>query len=232
MVLACGGLDSSSSALEDATHAEAAAAGWTLPEGASHIYTHDFSLTDLRSTHLRYVLSEQELERLIAEHRQSAQYTELSAWEVPSFWPVFSDFGPQAVPPAWWQPTGSLVFRTKNTGSAIPSGSQVAFDASTLTVFKWVWQREHWTMSASPADEPLVIQLGPELSAQWAELDCEAGQANRQQVGDGQLVFANAPVDQECRLKLRGGAPRAASLPQARQVVCRGDGDQMTCSAR
>ena len=231
LLLACGGLDFSIPALEDATHAEAAAAGWTLPEGASHIYTHDFSLPDLGSTHLRYVLSEASFDGLIADYRQRTQYTELSSWEVPSFWPDFSGFGPEAVPPAWWQPPGSFVFRSTDSGSAIGSGRQVVFDASTRTVYIWQWQREHWTMPETAAAEPLVIQLEDGLNAVDVELRCATGHQLRQRLRSGQAVFADVPVDTDCRVTLRGGEPATAALPAGRKVICRAEGKRMVCSS-
>ena len=151
--LACGSLNFSAPALEDASYARASSAGYTLPEGADHIYTYDYSDLDRRSSYLRYTLPSEAFDRLIEVYRSSDDHIERSSWEIPSSWP---DFGRDEPPVSWWQPTGTVVFQkgaswaSDKDNSTLDSGTLVACDPTTNTVFVWMWQWERWTLPVRP----------------------------------------------------------------------------------
>ena len=147
-VLACGGLSFRVPLVEDVGREEALDAGFAVPPGAAHIHGSRFSDLDRSTAHVRFVLPADALPTLIASYRENPAYTEHEHWKVPATWP---DFGDRAVPPSWWQPTGSVVFRTSQpadldgSGSDMGRGEQVAVDVATRTVFRWEWEWQWWT---------------------------------------------------------------------------------------
>lgn len=235
LLLACGGLDFSTPGLEGASHAEASAAGYSLPETATDIYAHDFSSIDARSTLLHYTLSEDGFAAEVALHRDRTDLTEHQVWRVPSSWPDYSGFGEAAEPPVWWHPAGDIVFEesqsaTENEGSSLGSGSLRSFHAETRTVSIWMWQWEWWEADPEPAAEPVVVAVDEDLNAASAVLKCANGFRQHEDIKAGQVTFKGVPRQEECRLQVLGESPRSALLPSGRHATCRAAGNTMTCS--
>ena len=148
--LACG-LDFSAPSLKDVTLVEANDAGYTLPAGATHIYVHDFSSIDVRSTRFRFNLPQDQLDDLIAQHQSSPQYTtHIPTQPPPASWPDFHNFGDDAVAPDWWMPTGDVAFRRSTSadlsagGTDMGSGSLILLDSESLAVHQWKWEWQWW----------------------------------------------------------------------------------------
>lgn len=227
--LACGGLDFSAPSLEDATHAEATAAGYQIPDGAVHVYVHDFGVPDARSTYFRYTLPESAFEAQRAEARTSGRYTEHDAWSVPESWPDYSGFGADAAVPGWWTPTGGVVLRRSTSahlgegGSNLGSGAQVAFDADTHTVYLWQWQWEWWTDPTAGERGELTIALDGTLPHPVVEVICAPAYRNRAKVVGGTATLKGVPLPIDCALRLRGGQPVDTDIPLK-------DGSMFSCS--
>ena len=147
-LLACGGLTFRIPAVDDVDREEALDAGFAVPPGAVHIHGSRFSDLDRSFAYVRFTLPADAMAPLVASYRANAAYTEHASWDVPSDWP---DFGDHDVPPPWWQPTGSVVFRTSQPadldgdGSDIGRGALVSVDVETYTVFRWEWEWQWWT---------------------------------------------------------------------------------------
>lgn len=232
-LLACIGIELSSPSLEDASYAEAAAAGYTLPAEAEHISVHDFGSMDVRSTHFRYTLPESVFEALLEESRADGRYTEHREWSVPPSWPDYSIFGEDAAVPAWWQPSGEVVFRRSESavlegpGSDMGTGAQMAFDERTHTVFLWQWQWQWWRHS--PIGDPLMVEIDDGLMVSAVEVRCAGGYRKRGAVSGGQAVFRDIPELGDCHLTLRGGSPYSVPLEGRRQLRCAASSDGVQC---
>jgi len=147
-LLACGGLKFSVPDIEDVGREQALDAGYDVPPGAEHIYGSWLEDLDRSATYVRFILPPEAVEPLVESYRANALYTEHSSWDVPRSWP---DFDRHEAPLSWWQPTGTVAFRTSQSadmdggGSTMGSGALVAIDVDTQTVFHWQWEWQWWS---------------------------------------------------------------------------------------
>jgi hypothetical protein len=241
MALACGGLDFSMPHLQDVSHAEATASGYAVPAEATHIYVHDFSSIDVRSTRFQYTLPEARVAAFMAETASDDRYTRVETSEIPSSWPTFQIFGDEARPPEWWSPAGEVVYQRSHSadlhgqgGSDMGHGAQLVYDTATSQVHLWQWEWQWW---AEPHGDDahkgtgVSVLVGPEAPWTQVELSCPSGYRRRQSLRERATMFRGLPPAMDCILVFRSPLSTEVTVQGGHRVVCSAEDGLTTCES-
>jgi hypothetical protein len=125
--------------LADATREESALAGYTVPDGAQHVYVKDRSLQDVRVSWFRFDLPPDVETRLQAQYAGHEDRQKV-AWsgKLPAHWPqwtTFEDFGQ----PEWWAPAEGATGYARESSAG---GALIVFGDG--HVFNLLWTFEGW----------------------------------------------------------------------------------------
>lgn len=112
------------------------AAGYTVPDGASHVYLRDRGTGDVRATWTRSDVPQAELDRIEARLRSDPG---VIAGDPPADWPRFSSLGWSE--PQWWKATSSAgtearVFHRQRE----QAGTLWILESGRLYTLLWSWE--------------------------------------------------------------------------------------------